>query len=64
MVQCHSLKAGDVLKCGDCGLELQVVKSCEDSCGDSCEDSGACSTDDFICCGKSMEVVESAPAEE
>jgi hypothetical protein len=59
MVMCHEVKAGDMLRCNDCGLEITVTKACE-SCGDACEDSGACSDDDFKCCGKSMELV---PAE-
>ncbi len=57
MVMCHDLKEGDVLKCADCGLTIKVVKSCEETCGaNACDDSGACSDDDFKCCGKLMEI--------
>jgi hypothetical protein len=59
MVICHDLKEGDVLRCPDCGLEITVTKSCEENCGgNGCDESGACSEDDFKCCGKSMEKVE------
>jgi hypothetical protein len=64
MVGCHDLKAGDILRCSDCGLEIKVIKSCEESCGDACTDSGGCSDDDFKCCGKSMELESASPEEE
>ncbi len=39
-------KAGDKLVCAECGVEVEVTKSC--GC-DNCE---------IICCGKPMETVK------
>ncbi len=37
------VRTGQMLRCGSCGVELQVVKNCESTC--------ACS---IICCGQPM----------
>jgi hypothetical protein len=45
MPNCTEMKAGEVYVCSDCGLELQVVKSCtkEGSHGGSCSvEGGGC----------------------
>ncbi|HME55407.1 MAG TPA: hypothetical protein VKM55_24575 [Candidatus Lokiarchaeia archaeon] len=56
MVTCHELKAGDMLRCNECGLEITVSKGC-DTCGEACEETGACSEDEFKCCGKPLELI-------
>lgn len=59
MPSCHDMKLGEVYVCGECGLELQVVKECKD-CGESAE-SCACSEHcDFSCCGEPMKLKAAA----
>ena len=54
MVGCNDMKMGQIYVCGECGIELKVVKECSEcgtsksSCG--CEEE-ACS---FECCGEPM----------
>jgi len=53
MASCHEMKVGQVYTCGDCGLELQVVKAC-DECGTD-DDSCTCPTDCVLeCCDKPL----------
>lgn len=55
MPSCHDMKLGEVYVCEECGLELKVVKEC-DECGedaDSCECTEHCS---FECCGEEMKL--------
>jgi predicted nucleic acid-binding Zn ribbon protein len=44
------MKKGEIYVCEDCGIELQVVKTCADdgSCTDHDEECG------FTCCGKPL----------
>jgi hypothetical protein len=51
MADCGHLKVGDIVTCGDCGLEMKVTKACD--CGSEAE--GACEDSGFSCCGKAME---------
>ncbi len=44
---CSEMKLGQVYVCGDCGLELKVVKECD------CEE-GSCSCSDLECCGGTL----------
>jgi hypothetical protein len=49
------MKLGEVYVCEECGLELQVVKEC-DECGEdeeSCECVEHCN---FSCCGEEMKL--------
>jgi len=49
MASCSEMKAGEVYVCADCGLEIQVLKSCADS------EEGACScSEPLSCCGESL----------
>jgi len=43
-MNCSEMKLGEVYVCGDCGLELKVVKECD------CTE-GLCTCDDVACCG-------------
>lgn len=55
MPSCHDMKLGEVYVCEECGLELQVVKEC-DECGEdeeSCECVEHCN---FSCCGEEMKL--------
>ncbi len=52
-MRCNEMKKGQVLFCGDCGFEVQVIKEC----GEECE-LGACCTGDLSCCGKPMKLKE------
>lgn len=53
MTSCHDMRLNQVYVCGDCGLELKVVKECEEvgmpeeEC--SCEVHGG-----FECCGEPL----------
>jgi len=56
MPSCHEMRKGEIYVCEDCGLELQVIKECEDS-GTPVEDCGCepCSNvAEFSCCGKPL----------
>lgn len=49
------MKVGEVYVCKDCGLELEVKKSCgcpDDAACETGHDKGVCC--DFECCGKPM----------
>jgi hypothetical protein len=53
MPACHDMKKGEIYVCEDCGLELQVVKECEECSADDA--SCACTEEcNFSCCGKEM----------
>lgn len=50
MVDCHSMRLGQIYVCRECGLELKVVAECKecDESADSCSCDEHC---DFACCG-------------
>jgi hypothetical protein len=52
MTNCQDFKKGQTYKCGDCGLEIKIMKECIecDPKGDTCCVEG-CS---FKCCGSEM----------
>lgn len=55
MPSCHEMKMNQVYVCKECGLELKVVKEC-DECGTE-EHSAACGCAEgcsFDCCGNPM----------
>ena len=51
-LNCHDMKKGQIYVCGECGLELQVVKECKEveTSPEDCE----CEPCTFMCCGKSL----------
>ncbi|MBE3069550.1 MAG: hypothetical protein IMZ66_04865 [Planctomycetes bacterium] len=56
MAGCGEMKVGQVYTCGDCGIELKVVKACRP---DAHEGAGCCCGDDdepcaLSCCGKEL----------
>lgn len=53
MANCHEMKLGQVYVCEDCGLELQVVKEC-DECDKPQEECGCTEHCTFECCGKPL----------
>jgi hypothetical protein len=56
MTSCHDMKKGDIFYCQDCGLELKVVKECEDT-EPSAGECGCCSSESdctFMCCGEEL----------
>jgi hypothetical protein len=49
MTKCHEMKVGETYVCEDCGLELQVVKTCAE------QETGACGClEPLSCCGKPL----------
>jgi hypothetical protein len=53
MANCDEMKEGQVYVCPGCGLELRVVKACEECGGDS--PSCTCTADcEIACCGKPL----------
>jgi len=55
MTSCHEMKVGEIYTCPDCGIELKVVKACDES--DTSSDSCGCGSGDdqgFTCCGKEL----------
>lgn len=56
MISCSEMKVGEVYTCTECGIELEVKKSCncnEEHC-EPMHDHGTCC--EFECCGKPMEL--------
>jgi hypothetical protein len=54
MPNCTEMKVGEVYECPDCGLELQVVKSCSEDGGhsDTCSlEGGGCV---LRCCAEEL----------
>jgi len=53
MISCHDMKEGEIYACESCGLELKVVKACNESHEDECGCSGhePC---EFSCCGSTL----------
>jgi hypothetical protein len=58
MVNCRDMKLGDVYTCEDCGLELKVVKECEDT-GTGAEECACTTACGFECCGSPLTPKES-----
>jgi len=53
MATCHDMKLDEVYVCKRCGLELKVVKECEDTDADcGCHPSASPCT--FSCCGDQL----------
>jgi hypothetical protein len=54
MGKCHDMKVGEIYTCAKCGLELKVLKGCEECCEN--EEDGACTTEhcSFLCCGEEL----------
>jgi hypothetical protein len=53
MASCQEMKKGQVYTCGDCGLELQVIKECEE-CGTE-QATCSCEVDcELECCGQPL----------
>jgi hypothetical protein len=52
MLKCGDMKVGQVLTCGECGLELQVVKECDSCSGEDATCSEETCT--FECCGREL----------
>ena len=46
MASCTEMKVGEVYVCKDCGLELKVVKECQEP--------SKCTPCNFICCNEAM----------
>jgi hypothetical protein len=42
------MKKGEVYACGECGLEIKIVKECKDATKDA--DSCSCCGEEDICC--------------
>ena len=55
MTSCHDMKLGRIYVCGECGLELQVVKECQE-CGESADDCGCTDHCTFECCGEPLKL--------
>ena len=49
MPSCHDMKIDDVYMCEDCGMELKVVKQCDES--EVPADECGCDPCTFVCCG-------------
>ena len=57
MANCHEMRQGEIYVCGDCGLEIQVVKECKDlgKPADSCECHTPGEEGVLVCCGKGLQ---------
>jgi hypothetical protein len=55
MATCHDMQMGQVYTCEACGLELQVIKEC-DECGTSEEECGCEAPCTFECCGETLKL--------
>ena len=54
MSNCHEMKKGEIYMCGDCGIELQVIKECSDVGKDECDCHEEGESGGFICCNKPL----------
>ena len=56
MPNCHEMKNGEIYKCQDCDIELQVIKECKNRDIPSEECSCRSNTDECIisCCGNPL----------
>jgi hypothetical protein len=54
MSNCHEMKKGEIYTCGDCGIELQVIKECSDAGEDACGCSDKGDSGGFTCCNKPL----------
>ena len=57
MVNCHEMKLNQIYTCKDCGLELKVVKVCNEADSTSC----GCHDDEHTgmsCCGEPLTLKE------
>ena len=53
MASCDEMKQGQIYTCPGCGLELQVVKECEECGGEAA--TCTCEADcEIACCGKPL----------
>lgn len=59
MTSCHEMRLGQVYVCEDCGLELKVVKECEEV-GTPEEDCSCAVHGGFECCGEPLKLKEEA----
>jgi hypothetical protein len=50
------MKKGQVYMCGDCGLEIEVVKECDSCVGP--DDECVHETCSFVCCDKPLTLKE------
>ncbi len=55
MPSCHDMKMDEVYVCGECGLELQVIKECHEV-GKEVSDCGCTEHCTFACCGQEMKL--------
>ena len=55
MTGCHEMKLDEVYVCKACGLELKVVKECQDV-GKPADDCGCEEHCGFSCCGEEMKL--------
>ena len=55
-IHCNDMNIGEVYACTNCGLELKVVKACNEIGHDQCCSTCADETSDcsFSCCGTDM----------
>ncbi len=56
MTDCHEMAVGEIYMCEECGLELEVIRECEE-CGPDAEtcECGPCT---FVCCGEPLTLRE------
>jgi len=56
MLNCQEMKNGDIYKCEDCGMEIQVIKQCKDfgTSTDKCTCATSESHCTLSCCGKDL----------
>jgi hypothetical protein len=47
MAHCHDMTVGEIYVCESCGMELQVLKGCDEGSACSC-------AEDLQCCGKPL----------
>jgi len=52
MLNCHEMSSGNVYRCENCGLELQVVNECKEFGvpPEQCK----CPPCTFVCCGEEL----------
>ena len=56
MAKCHEMKKGEIYVCEECGVELQVIKECNNIGipAEQCKCHSGDETAGFFCCGKEL----------
>ncbi len=56
MARCDEMREGEIYRCEQCGLEIQVIEECAHEEGAEAEET--CQVEGFVCCGEPLTLKE------